>query len=333
MKDPLRLGVVGCGAVAELFHIPAVRQSADFHLTALCDIDERRAVVLAARFGVGKVVQDAQQLVGQVDAAIVAVPHKYHLAVAVPLLRAGIHVLCEKPLALTKDECDQMIAAARQSEAALAAGHYRRFSDNVRHARVVLREIAPPEQLTYSYEEGVPFNWPTHSGYVFDPGEAGGGAMLDTGCHALDLVEFLFGPVNGFDYFDDWAGGIESDVHVRLTHVSGTTGSIAISRTRTLRNTMRVNGPRFAVEWSVWDPIDWHYEGAVPSSRPQVSHPSFRSGISMESLFADQLANFASAIRGQEPLMITAEQAARIVGMIQEMYARRQRLDMPWRWR
>jgi len=290
-------------------------------------------MVLAARFGVGKVVQNAQQLVGQVDAAIVAVPHKYHLAVAGPLLEAGVHVLCEKPLALSRDECDQMIAVAKQSGAVLAVGHYRRFSDNLRHARAALLEVASPEQLSYCYEEGVPFNWPAHSDYVFDPGQAGGGAMLDTGCHALDLAEFLFGPVTDYEYFDDWAGGIESDVHVRLTHKDGATGSIAISRTRTLRNIMRVNGPEFVLEWSVWDPVDWRYKGTARYLLLLADKVSFRSGIIMESLFSDQLANFAGAICRKEPLAITAEQAARIVGLIQEMYAKRQRMDMPWRWR
>lgn len=331
MSGSIRLAVIGCGAVAERFHIPAVRQNTDFDLTALCDVDERRAAVLAARLGVSMVAQNAQQLVGQIDAAIVAVPPKYHLTVSVPLLQAGVHVLCEKPLALSMDECSQMIAAAKQSGVILAVGHYRRFGDNVRHARAVLSQVASPEQLSYCYEEGVPFNWSARSGYVFDLSLAGGGVMLDTGSHALDMMEFLFGPISSFEYFDDWAGGIESDVHLRLTHTNRVTGSITMSRTRTLRNVVRVDGSGFILEWSVWDPVDWHSRGETKNPLLQASRAAFRPGITMETLFSDQLANFASAIGRQEPLMITAEEAARVVDMIQEMYARRQSLDMPWR--
>ena len=109
----VRLAVVGCGAVAQIHHLPAIAASDRVEAAVLVDADEKRARALAERFGVPEVATDFKRLPGKVEAAVVALPNSLHAPVSIELLRRGVHVLVEKPMAMTVRECDEMIDAAR----------------------------------------------------------------------------------------------------------------------------------------------------------------------------------------------------------------------------
>src|SRR5438046_1314561 len=96
---PLRIAVVGAGAVSEIYHLPALKRSRRAVLAAIVDADPARAAAVARRFGVATALRDPYELPGKVDAAIVATPNALHADIACMLLGEGIHVLCEKPLA------------------------------------------------------------------------------------------------------------------------------------------------------------------------------------------------------------------------------------------
>ena len=123
----LRLAIVGCGAVAERCHLPALALSGKARPTILGDANLTRARELARRFSVPGTTDDYRTIFGQVDAAIVALPHYLHAPVSADLLSHGIHVLVEKPMATTAAECDTMIEAANKSGVTLAVGIVRRF--------------------------------------------------------------------------------------------------------------------------------------------------------------------------------------------------------------
>src|SRR5688500_5858213 len=124
----LRLGVVGCGAVAELYHLPALLDSTEVELAAFVDPDPRRARLLADRAPGARVLADCERLADQVDAVLLTAPNALHAPLGVPLLRAGVHLLVEKPMGRTAAECDDLIAAAGTGSAVLAVGHdFRHF--------------------------------------------------------------------------------------------------------------------------------------------------------------------------------------------------------------
>src|SRR4051794_1108296 len=112
MSAPLRLGVVGCGAVTERYHLPALMASPDVEPVAFVDPAVARARLLAERAGAPFALSSHRELPGKIDFALVAVPNAFHEPVTVDLLAAGIHVLVEKPMARTTAECDRMLAAA-----------------------------------------------------------------------------------------------------------------------------------------------------------------------------------------------------------------------------
>lgn len=119
---PQRIAVNGCGAVTERGHLPAAARAEKVQVTLLVDKNRSRAEDLARQYKVPHVAEDYTQIWDKADAAIVALPHYLHAPVSIELLRAGCHVLVEKPMALSSGECDQMLEAARAGNAVLAVG-------------------------------------------------------------------------------------------------------------------------------------------------------------------------------------------------------------------
>jgi len=128
-KGPVRIGIIGCGAIAEGAHLPAVLSSPQVELAAISDLNASRLQYLRRRYRLGPIAfQDYREVVGRVDAVILALPNHLHAPVGVELLSRGIHVLCEKPLAVTRHECEQLTQAARSAASILAVGFVARFS-------------------------------------------------------------------------------------------------------------------------------------------------------------------------------------------------------------
>lgn len=126
VTTPLRMGIVGVGHLGR-HHARIAATLPGVRLAAVADHDLARAQAAAEGTG-ASAVADVMDLVGIVDAAVVAVPTSSHLAVARPLLAAGVHVLVEKPIAATLDEADEMIRLAEAAGVQLAVGHSERFN-------------------------------------------------------------------------------------------------------------------------------------------------------------------------------------------------------------
>jgi predicted dehydrogenase len=122
----LRLAVVGAGRLGG-FHAQKIAARDALELVAVADPLAASREALAAQCRT-RAVADAAELLDQVDAVVIAVPARLHYAVGMPLLRRGVHVLMEKPLAATADEAAQLVDAARRSGAILQVGHVERFN-------------------------------------------------------------------------------------------------------------------------------------------------------------------------------------------------------------
>src|SRR5262245_56296982 len=122
----LRLAIVGCGAVAERCHAPALRGFDGFVASVMVDRQPQRAEILKRGFPDCTTAADHSSLRGQVDAAIVALPGALNASVAAELLETGISVLVEKPMALSLDEAKRLEVAAAATGGRLAVGFIRR---------------------------------------------------------------------------------------------------------------------------------------------------------------------------------------------------------------
>jgi predicted dehydrogenase len=223
---PLRVGLLGAGWIMD-FHARAVAEHPGAELVAAANWREPSLAKLAARHGIPRTTTDWRELVADpgVDAVVVATPNALHAEQAIACLRAGKHVLVEKPMARDLAEADTMLAAAAASRAWLMVAHCWRFHPDVLalRARVAAGELG---EVVKTRGYGAHARWGP-SGWFTDPELAGGGALLDMGVHAIDTARFLLGdprPVGvcatvGARYRD---GPVDDDAIVLVSWSNGT---------------------------------------------------------------------------------------------------------------
>jgi predicted dehydrogenase len=194
----MRIALLGSGWVMP-FHARAVREHPAAELVAAASWREASLAKMAAEFGIPRITTRWEDLAEDpgVDAVVIATPNALHAPQAVACLRAGKHVLVEKPMAATLTGAEAMAEAAAQSAAILMVGHCWRFHPDVRRMR---DRIAAGEfgEVVKTRGYGVHANWGP-SGWFTDPELAGGGALLDMGVHAIDTARFLLGDPEPLD--------------------------------------------------------------------------------------------------------------------------------------
>ncbi|MFY4773655.1 Gfo/Idh/MocA family protein [Metabacillus sp. RGM 3146] len=189
----LRIGIIGVGGIATGRHIPAFLQFSDqAEITAVSDINIHRAEDVAKQFEIPFFCDDYTKLFDQVDAVIICTPNKFHAEISIAALEAGLHVLCEKPMALSSLECQKMLEAQKESGRKLAIGYHYRFMKESQAAKKVMLtdEIGTPLVVRVKglRRRKVP-GW----GVFTNKELQGGGSLIDYGCHLLDLALWLIG--------------------------------------------------------------------------------------------------------------------------------------------
>lgn len=328
-EPPIRVGIVGCGAVAELYHLPALSASPDVSVEACVDPAAQRARRLADLAG-GQVFTSHREIIGLVDLALVTVPNSLHETVAVDLLDAGVHVLVEKPMARTTAECDRMIAAAQRSGKVLAVGHDFRYFPVAQFARALFESQMLGTIRSVGVKQSAGTRWPAASPELLSPA-AGGGVLINFGVHILDLLGWWFGELRVVSYRDDAVGGVEAECDADLELRTGAPLKFELSFLRTMRDTCVVHAERGSVEIGIHDP-------AVIRLTTGTDLPLLTGGVSdaeferapMRIVFARQLADVVRAIRGTGELTVSAAEARQAVALVEACYAAREPLRRPW---
>jgi predicted dehydrogenase len=196
----VRWGLVGCGDIAEKRVAPALRETRGSVLIAVARARRELAADFAARHHARRSYGDWRELVrdAEIDAVYVATPVRHHVEQVVAAAEAGKHVLCEKPMALDVPECERMIAAARSHGVRLGVAYYRHHYPVVRRLRDLLAsgEIGRPVLAEVQAFEAfdVP---PDHArAWFLRKADAGGGPLFDFGCHRIEVLLDLLGPLD-----------------------------------------------------------------------------------------------------------------------------------------
>ena len=193
------IGIIGCGKIAQVRHIPEYAAHPQAKLWGYYDLNQDRAKELAEQYG-GKVYPSWQDLLADPDihAVSVCAANNAHAEITIAALDAGKHVLCEKPMATTLEECEAMVAAAKKSGKYLMIGHNQRLAKAHARARKLVEEGAIGNIVTFrtTFGHGGPETWSVDPGkatWFFDKKKAAMGAMADLGIHKTDLIQFLTG--------------------------------------------------------------------------------------------------------------------------------------------
>ena len=330
---PLRLGIVGCGAVAELYHLPAVAACSDVQLVALADPRLDRASELAERFGAELVTEDASGFVGAVDAAIGATPNSLHAEVASGLARAGVHVLVEKPLARTTAECDAIADAAAAGGVVGAVGHDFRHFPVARTAQALLAGGIAGDVENAELRQSAGGNWPHTSADAFTRDRMGGGVLIDFGVHMLDLLVWWLGPLEVESYRDDAEGGVETECELRLRTAAGAKVVVELTRLREMRDTTVVRASRGTVEIGIFEPALLRFapRGDAGALSGDVPDPEFERAP-IRTVFLRQLADFVRAVRTGSPPAASLADGRRAVELVEQAYVLRAPLRRAWDW-
>ena len=204
--DKVRVGLIGCGKFAEMQHLPNCVAAKNVELWH-CSSRSEKGRKTAERFGSKKITADYRDVLNdpEVDMVITSVPHEMHMFFIEETIKAGKHLLCEKPMAMTMDQCYTVIRSVREKGLKLCVDYNRRFSPSMidmKQAYHAHRNGKRDKARVFTQEDNRP-SWPeeentsilirindeslTYGGVHID-WKLGGGEIIGEGCHWLDLM-------------------------------------------------------------------------------------------------------------------------------------------------
>ena len=190
MSKTYRVGIVGCGGIANGKHLPALAKLDNVELVYFCDIIPERAEKAAKQYGVegALVTTDYKELVAaDLDAVHVCTPNRSHCEISCAAMEAGKHVMCEKPMAINAAEAKKMVEVCRKTGKTLTIGYQSRFMDSSEYVKAEAEDgFFGDVYMARAYairRRAVP-TW----GVFLNEYEQGGGPLIDIGTHALDLT-------------------------------------------------------------------------------------------------------------------------------------------------
>ena len=191
--EKTKVAVIGCGGISRV-HLEGYKNNPDVEIYALCDIDEKQLNKRGDEYGVSRRYTDCEVMLRElpeIDAVSVCTWNSAHAKCTIAALNAGKHVLCEKPMAISVQEAEEMKKAAEESGKLLMIGFVRRFGNDCAIMQDLINDGQFGEiyyaKATYLRRHGNPGGW------FGDKSRSGGGPLIDLGVHVIDLTRYLMG--------------------------------------------------------------------------------------------------------------------------------------------
>ena len=312
----MTFALIGAGGIAQSY-ATAFENHPDARLVAVADVRLDAASALAGRFDCASYSSPEQLLESGVafDAVILCTPPDTHESITLLLVRRGIHVLCEKPFTFTAGSARAMARAAANSGALLTMGSKFRYVQDVIRAKELIASGLVGEVVLF--ENAFTARVEMTNRWNAIPAISGGGVLIDNGTHSVDIMRYFLGPlaeVHAVEGKNVQGLAVEDTARLFVKSRSGIMGSVDLS-------------------WSINKELDWYVTvyGSLGTiqigwklSRYKLSTGrewvTFGTGYDKVQAFRDQVANFARAIRGTEPLRITWEDAVASVEVVEAAY-------------
>lgn len=319
----VRFGIIGCGVIAKN-HAAAIAACPDAELVAVADIVPERASAFAETHHVPAAFAHNADLLARpdIDVVSVCVPSGLHATVAIEAMRAGKHVLCEKPLDIRKDRMAAMVATARETGRQLGAVYQRRFTPMVQAAKTVIdqgqlgRPVLGDALLKYHrsteyYRSG---DW--RATWELD----GGGALMNQGVHGVDVLQWLMGDVvqvsaRTATLVHDIA--VEDTAVATVEFANGALGVIAgaTSLYPELPTRISVHGDRGSLVFSDRAVEHWTTEG-----RDMTAEMASTPGLDFSRGHRPFIDNMVAVARGEARVLVPPEEARKAVDVILAIY-------------
>jgi UDP-N-acetylglucosamine 3-dehydrogenase len=317
----IRTALIGCGSIG-VTHLQSALLVPEIKLSAVVDKDLEWAEKVGRKFGLNQICSEPDELFGKIDLVIIATPNYLHAPLSIKFLSRGVNVLCEKVMALSTEEAQEMISTSEKSGAKLAIGYNRRYRSSLKFMKRILEENWLGKVTEFEYQDGFVFTSSlTRTNYVIDRRLSGGGALIDFGVHGLDTIVWLLGEPEVASYKDDLQdeNGIENNVELELKINEDIRGKMILSRTGFLKNTFTIKGTNGWVEMGSGDPLNlkiYKKDSKICSGLGPVKiKTSWRNTD-----FSDQLKNMADAIIQDRKPLVNGQEGIKSLRIVEECY-------------
>ncbi|MCA9241881.1 MAG: Gfo/Idh/MocA family oxidoreductase [Planctomycetales bacterium] len=313
-KD-LRFGLIGAGAIAQT-HVQAFEKAAGVSLRAVADCRTEAAQAMAEAAGCaafGSVDQMLDEM--HLDAAIVCTPPVSHPEICIDLAQRGLHILCEKPLAVDSTSAAAMLAAANEAGVTFTMASKFRFVEDAAKARSIIASGVIGEPVLFenifSCRIDMSKRWNSH------PEISGGGVLIDNGAHSVDVARFFLGELAEVQVMEGLRIQnlpVEDTVKMFVRSASGVLGSIDLSWS------VSKEVPYFVAVYGSAGTLLVGWGASKYRRAGDAEWTPIGSGYDKVDAFRRQLENFAAAVRCEEPLVVQPEDALASVHVIEAAY-------------
>lgn len=338
MKLPIRVAIIGCGAISQQWHIPIIEGSDKFELTALVDFNSTMLNELSESYHVEIAKKDYQSLpLDQIDAVVVATPVALHYQIAKFFIENKKHVFVEKPIAINFTQSKDLVQLAEANSVILSVGLYRRLYPSISLLKEIIEEKTYGSVVNFKFNWGGVYNWGATSLGNMKKDLAGGGVLMDLGPHALDWLTYVFGEhVSVIEYKDDSDGGIDADCEIKLQFNyldKPLSGNLNLSRLRDIGGELQIEceeatlslgvGQRFDVRIT---PKKANMKSDISLLASDVNQIEYDWNVSFQLEFDD----FSDAIVNQRPPILSGNSVLPAMKVIEQCYESTLRQQFEW---
>ena len=345
----IRIGIIGCGGIANGKHLPALSRLADVELVYFCDIVEQKAVDAAKKYGTpdARVCTDYHELLADksIDVVHVLTPNRSHSFITVDALDAGKHVMCEKPMAINYAEAKKMYDAAKRNGKLLTIGYQNRQRDDSLYMKQEALEGTFGD-IYYAKATALRRRMVPTWGVFLNEYEQGGGPLIDIGTHALDLTLWIMDnykpkycvgttyhklngekeAANAWGQWDPAQFTVEDSAFGFVVMENGATinleSSWALNTLQTGEAITTVCGTKAG-----GDMLDGVRINGVRNNRQYIMKPDFSaggaayfSGISENDAALREARIWINAVKGEGELVVLPEQALCVTRILEGIY-------------
>lgn len=322
-----RIVVIGCGAIAEEYYLPALASfPAVMENLLLVDQSQERLDKFSAKHPVQRVARDYHEVLDEADGAIIALPTGLHMPVGLEFLSRHVPVLCEKPLAENSGNAKALIELARRNETALAVNYLQRIIPHFARVKELLSSKAYGSPLKMEYVIGEMFNWPTVSGFYFKSDPSTRGILRDRGAHAMDhICWWLGGKPKLHSSYNDSFGGSEAVAHVEFEKYA-CIGKLVMSWFADVPCRFSIECEGGTIEGEIYD-----YQKLIITEGGKRREVNVDSPIHTKVDVARKVvSNFMAVIEGKENPLVEGSDVLDSIVLTDEAYDSARLLNMPW---
>lgn len=288
--------VIGIGDITIRRVIPAIQAEPRSRLYGLVTRDAAKATQYDTR---AWTTLDEALVDSNVDAVYVGTPVFLHAPQTIQSLRAGKHVLCEKPMAMNEAEAKSMVQAAEASGKIFGVAYYRRCYPKLQRAKHLIDQGVIGKPVFAELTNHMWFDGTGNRGWLFDPAKAGGGPLFDIASHRIDVLNFLFGqPMRVSGQISNLAHHypVEDNATVMIEYESGVRGIVDVRwHSHVARDECRIRGTDGEIEMS-------------PLNGPEIVYPGGRESLPAHpNLHYPIIENFVDAVEGRAPFIASGQ--------------------------